>query len=243
MAVNAADGSVIFDELVFAEAGTYLFTITEQAGELGGVTYSDRVYIATVVVTDDGNGQLEAEVIYTYNDEVVELPLFVNVYQSAGVTLELEAAKMLSGRELVEGEFAFQLVDENGNALEATNEADGTIRFRNLEYNQAGMYTYTLSEVVGDVDTVIYDETVYTIVVVVEDDGNGQLQIASVTVDGAEVAVSELVAQTEILFVNVYDRLPATGDRGIGRAVVAMTASLVALVVLLLVANKRRNRA
>ena len=243
MAVNAADGSVIFDELVFAEAGTYLFTITEQAGELGGVTYSDRVYIATVVVTDDGYGQLEAEVIYTYNDEVVELPLFVNVYQSAGVTLELEAAKMLSGRELVEGEFAFQLVDENGNALEATNAADGTIRFQNLEYNQAGMYTYTLSEVVGDVDTVIYDETVYTIVVVVEDDGNGQLQIASVTVNGAEVAVSELVAQTEILFVNVYDRLPATGDRGIGRAVVAMTASLVALVVLLLVANKRRNRA
>lgn len=242
-AVNSADGTVIFDAITYTEAGIYVYTIHEQAGSLGGVTYSDLVYTATVIVTDDGNGNLVAEVSYSLNGEAVETATFVNIYQSATANLTLEATKTLSGRQLLDGEFVFVLTDADGNAIEAVNGADGTIRFLGLEYTEEGIYTYTLSEVLGEDATVIYDETVHTIVVTVVDNGNGQLEIASITVNGEAVDVTDVLVQTGILFVNVYDKLPETGDKGIRILMSAMTISLLSLVVLVFCGVKRRRKA
>ena len=247
-ATNAADGSIRFPEMVYQQAGTYVYTLQEQAGALGGVTYSSRVYTVTVTVTDDLAGNLVAMVAYTFADsngvaQSIAEPLFRNVYMAEAVQLQLNARKHLEGRELVEGEFTFLLTDAEGNVLEAVNDAEGMIRYLGLAFDQAGVYTYTLSELQGEEAYVSYDASVYCIEVIVVDDGAGQLQIASVTVDGQAVAVENRTADTDILFVNRYDQPPATGDIPIHLFVSAMMVSLTALVVLLMAGTKRRGKA
>lgn len=245
---NAADGTIHFPEMIYQQPGTYVYTLQEQAGDLGGVTYSTRIYTVTVTVTDDLAGNLVASVVYTFVDsngaaQNIAEPLFRNVYGAEAVQLQLNAWKHLEGWELAEGAFTFLLTDAEGNVLEAVNDAEGMIRFLGLTYDQAGVYTYTLSEQQGEEAYICYDASVYTIEVTVVDDGAGQLQIASVTVDGQAVAVENLTADTDILFVNRYDQPPATGDIPIRLFVSAMMVSLVALVVLLMAGTKRRGKA
>lgn len=56
-ASNAADGSVAFDGgFTFSQPGTYLFTLSENAGSADGVTYDTATYTATAEVTDNGDG-------------------------------------------------------------------------------------------------------------------------------------------------------------------------------------------
>ena len=61
-ATNDADGNVTFHELTLKQAGTYTFTVSEIAGSEEGVTYDSSQKTVTVIVTDDGNGQLQASV-------------------------------------------------------------------------------------------------------------------------------------------------------------------------------------
>lgn len=75
-AENDAKGGVAFDELTFERAGTYAYEIREVAGDDEDITYDDAVHTVTVTVTDDGEGNLKAEVAYRDG----ESPVFRNTY-------------------------------------------------------------------------------------------------------------------------------------------------------------------
>ena len=79
----------------------------------------------------------------------------------SGVKQDLTFKKELEGRELVEGEFTFNLLDENGNVIQtAKNAADGSITFKDVAFDKAGTYNYSVVEVSGDDAQITYDKSV-----------------------------------------------------------------------------------
>ncbi|WP_247937835.1 Spy0128 family protein [Streptococcus intermedius] len=168
---NAADGRVTFDAIDYAQVGTYHYTIKEKDNGLGGVTYDKKEIKATVKVTDDGNGQLVAQVSYDTTN-----PTFRNTYLAKETTATLEANKVLTGRELKANEFAFDLIGPDGKVVDtAKNAKDGKISFKELTFKTAGTYTYTIKEQAGALGGVKYDTKVIKATVTVTDDGKGQL--------------------------------------------------------------------
>ena len=207
---NTAGGQVTFDVIELSEPGTYVYTITETAGALAGVTYSDLVYTATVTVTDDGIGHLIAKVEYSLGQDTVTEALFTNVYKAQSVEVALKATKALSGRTQEDGEFSFELIDENGGINTATNNEDGVITIETFEFTAAGTYTYTLREVQGDKGGVTYDPKEYEVKIIVTDNyETGKLE-AVVTVDGIPVAADQDGAYDLATFNNSYAADPVT---------------------------------
>ncbi|WP_458863880.1 Spy0128 family protein [Streptococcus suis] len=171
-AKNDKDGNVKFKELTFDKAGTYTYTVTEKNGGTTdkGVTYDGKTITATVTVTDNGSGELSAAV--SYSDETP----FNNTYAVSSTRAELAVKKTLTGRELKEDEFEFVLKNEaNEEVATAKNDKDGNVKFKELTFDKAGTYTYTVTEVVGGDTAIIYDSLKIKVTVVVTDDGEGKL--------------------------------------------------------------------
>ena len=178
---NDVDGKVAFDAIEYTLPGTYTYTITEVKGSLAGVTYDTTEHTAVVTVIDNGNGTMTASVLY---DEKEAIPEFKNTYNAEG-SAKLEVTKVLTGRDLEEGQFSFELKDKDGKVLQTkTNTADGKVSFDAIKYDQddAGKtFTYTITEVIpaNAVDNVkdgyTYDPLVVTATVTVTDDGSGKL--------------------------------------------------------------------
>lgn len=231
-AVNDAEGKIAF-QLTFTEVGTYIYTLNEVAGIKGGITYDETEYTVTVTVTDDLNGQLVAKASVENDAELK----FQNAYAAERVQLTLGADKILAGRPLVDGEFSFLLTDENGKVITVNNDAEGNVEF-DLTFTEAGVYTYTMREAIGNAEYIDYDETAYEVVVTVVDNGNGALVIESVTVNGEAAQTDAL----EIVFHNRYTEPepPKTGDEF--RAVLHMSVILVSVVALIvLVIGKKKQ--
>ena len=194
---NGIGGSIRFSAIEYTKVGTYTYTIAEIAGTLGGVTYDDTVYTVTVEVTDNGRGQLVANVIYPEGGVV-----FGNSYKAKSVEVGLEAVKTLTGRDLNEGEFSFVLKEGNTELETVTNAADGSITFSAIELTQTGTYTYTIAEKAGTLGGVTYDNTVYTVTVEVTDNGKGLLE-ASVTYPEGGVGFTNVYALPEDASVSI----------------------------------------
>ncbi|MBO5461632.1 MAG: VWA domain-containing protein [Ruminococcus sp.] len=198
-AENNADGTFAFDQITFTEAGNYYYTIVEKDTKVEGVTYDlTSSYGVKVVVTDDYAGQLHAETTYYLNDEQMSAVTFNNSYKAASTSIQLGAAKVLNGRDMVAGEFKFILEDEDGNQMYAENTEDGVILFEEISYSEAGTYVYTVYEEEGTLENVTYDDTEYTVTVEVEDDLAGHLT-ATTTIqkDGETVEAVEFVNEYE----------------------------------------------
>ncbi len=167
-AVNAGN-SFTFEALAFDKVGTYTYTVSEVKGDKGGVTYDETVYTVTVTVTDNGEGKLVATV------EGGEAITFTNTYSAAKADVVISGSKVLTGRDIIDGEFTFQLKDADGDVISEAVNAGNAFTFEALTFDQAGVYTYTVSEAKGDKGGVTYDATVYTVTVTVTDNGEGQL--------------------------------------------------------------------
>ena len=167
-AKNAADGTVTFKEIEFATAGDYTYTISEKAGSEKGVTYDTAKHEVKVKVTDNGQGQLVAAV--TGNN-----PTFTNTYKAAKTSETIKATKVLNGKALEAGKYEFELKEGDEVVATATNAADGTVTFKEIEYNEAGKHTYTISEKAGSEAGVTYDTTKHEVTVEVVDNGAGKL--------------------------------------------------------------------
>ena len=167
-AKNAADGTVTFKEIELETAGEYTYTITEKAGSEKGVTYDESTHKVTVNVTDNGQGELVADV----QDNN---PTFTNTYKATPAKEIIKATKVLDGKKLEAGKYEFELKKGEEVVDTATNAADGTVTFKEIEFNEAGDYTYTISEKVGSEKGVDYDKTIHTVTVKVTDNGAGQL--------------------------------------------------------------------
>ena len=167
-AKNAADGTVTFKEIEYNEAGDHTYTISEKAGSEAGVTYDESTHNVTVNVTDNGEGKLVADV----KDNN---PTFTNTYKAAKTSATITAKKVLNGKALEADKYEFELKEGDEVIATAKNAADGTVTFKEIEYNEAGDHTYTISEKAGSEAGVTYDESTHNVTVNVTDNGEGKL--------------------------------------------------------------------
>ena len=205
--VNDAEGNVSLGGIAFMAPGTYKFELSEVVpeGDLEGVTYDGTIHPLTATVTDNGDGTMS--VAWSASSEEI---VFRNSYVAAPASVTLGAAKVLEGAELADGQFAFQMLDRDGEVFrEARNDEGGAVTFPTVEFTQAGTYTYTIVEVDDGQEGVAYDDARHEVVVTVTDDGEGHL---TASVEGAE----------DMAFCNAYAApvgpgpkpLPPAGDDG-----------------------------
>ena len=189
-ATNAADGKVVFPSITYTEAGTHTYTVAEKAGNEENVAYDTTVHTVTVEVTDNGQGKLVSTI--TGNK-----PAFVNKYtaptppptpnpnpqQPTPATAIIQANKVLTGKELKDGQFEFELTYQGNVVDTAKNKADGSVAFKSQSFTSPGKYEYTITEKVGNEAGVTYDKAVHKVTVEVAYDTNGKL-VATVTGNG-----------------------------------------------------------
>lgn len=180
-ATNDKSGNIAFGAITFTKPGKYHYTITE-SGSMAGVTNDSEPKNFTVTVKDNGNGTMTA----TASD----IPGFKNTYTvkstDYSVTTDVSIAKKLEGRALKAGEFTFQLLEGNEVVSEGTNDADGNVTFKSVNYTSAdlGEHAYKVREVTGAARGVTYDESEYAVTVSVTDNHDGTLS-AKASSDGA----------------------------------------------------------
>ena len=164
------NGTVNFDPITYTQAGVYNYTVKEQKGNLGGVTYDEKTYNIKVTVTDNA-GQLEATVEYPDGQEIS------NTYQAASVTKVLKANKALTGANLADDQFTFELVNKATDQVVQTakNKADGTVTFPAETYTEVGNHTYIIREKNDGSKGYTYDDKTVEVTVAVTDNGQGQL--------------------------------------------------------------------
>lgn len=182
--VREGDGTLEFDKLTFDKTGVYTYTVDEQDGTLGGVTYDTTSHTVTITVTEDAASHtLTAKTEYSTENGSEDGIRFDNTYQPQNVLVELAARKRLTGRELKADEFEFELVDKDGKVIDsARNDKDGDIRFKPLTYGRdnngiddCGEHRYVIRERNTGEKNVTYDRTEHHVTVTVGDDLQGNL--------------------------------------------------------------------
>ena len=211
---NAVDGTIAMDKITYDKPGTHTYTLREklpnEAGLSNGITYDKTNYTIKTSVIDNGDGTLKV----THTLEGAELARFENKYNTApnksSVTDQITATKTLTGRDLKEGEFSFELVEGNDVVARGTNAADGKITMDKITYTAAGEHTYMLRETKVDADNgITYSTAAYTIVTTVTDDGNGKLTVKHELQD-VEKAIFENAYSVTPVNSSVTDQITAT---------------------------------
>ena len=211
---NAADGTIAMDKITYDKPGTHTYTLREklpnEAGLSNGITYDKTNYTIKTSVIDNGDGTLKV----THTLEGPETARFENKYNTApnksSVTDQITATKTLTGRDLKEGEFSFELVEGNDVVARGTNAADGKITMDKITYTAAGEHTYILRETKVDADNgITYSTAAYTIVTTVTDDGNGKLTVKHELQD-VEKAIFENAYSVTPVNSSVTDQITAT---------------------------------
>ena len=187
---NNADGKIVMDPVTYTAAGEHTYMLREtKAGTIeNGITYSTAEYTIVTTVQDNGDGTLSVE----HKLQNAKKATFENAYtvtpKSFSVTDQVAATKVLTGRDLKEGEFSFELVEGNDVVATGKNDARGKITMSPIEYAAAGKHTYTLREVPGDANNgITYDGKTYTIETTITDKGDGTLEAKHV-LKGADEA-------------------------------------------------------
>lgn len=248
-----AEGNVELSGIIFEKPGTYSYTIREVDNGLGGVTYDTSVYTATATVTDDQDGTLSvAWEVKAAGGEALDAVTFANSYKAAPTSVSLGAAKRLDGRALKDGEFTFELKDQDGNVVSsAKNDENGAVAFDTISFDEAGTYNYTVIEAAGSDATITYDNTVYNVTITVTDDGNGSLSASVDTGDKDLVFTNKYTKPAEPQKPDDSKPAPAdgtpkavqTGDTTpIIPTVIAVLVSLAAIAAVVVIIMRRRRR-
>ena len=177
---NNADGKIVMDSVTYTAAGehTYMLRETKAGATENGITYSTSEYTIVTIVKDNGDGALSVEHKLQNADEAIFENTYTVAPKSSSVTDQITATKFLTGRDLKEGEFSFELVEGNDVVATGKNDARGKITMSPIEYTAAGKHTYTLREVPGDADNgITYDGKTYTIEPTVTVNGKGELVV------------------------------------------------------------------
>lgn len=174
----------------------FTYTITE-TGSAPGVTNDTSVKTVSFKVTDNGKGELTVERV---GDETKPMFEFTNAYSvtpvDSSVTSQITVSKSLVGRELVEGEFLFELVENGQVVARGTNDAEGNVDMSAVMYTTAGEHDYVLREVGAGTthNGVTFDGKSIAIHTKVVDNGEGSLVVEhALATDDANAA-----------FVNTY---------------------------------------
>lgn len=206
---NDAKGKVDFGKITFTlddlnkalgkkpekREHTFTYTVTE-SGEVAGVTNDvEPSRTVSFTVTDDGEGNLrvsrksDGDVAFTFTNTYNVTPV------ETRVTDQITATKFLTGRDMAEGEFSFELVEGEGKDAKVVatgkNAADGKITMSTIEYTKAGTHTYTLREVKGNAGGITYSDAKFTIETTITDKGDGTLEAKHVLKDDVKAATFE----------------------------------------------------
>ena len=218
---NDADGKVDFGKITFTlddlnkalgekpekREHTFTYTVTE-SGEVAGVTNDAKLSReVSFTVTDNGKGKLDVSRKPDGNAAFT----FTNTYSvkpvETSVTDQITATKVLTGRELKDGEFSFELVEGDKVVAKGTNTADGKITMDAVKYDKPGKHhTYTLREVNGGTTSkgITYSDAKYTIETTITDNGDGTLKAEHVLKDAKDA--------TAATFENAYSVAPTDAD-------------------------------
>lgn len=246
---NFAEGDAAktasFGDVTFTQPGTYIFNVTETneaPAEGSGWTYDGTVKTITVVVTDNSEGALVADVTYGNDVEgaaetdkaVTNAAAFTNSYEAAPVTIGegdvagINVQKTLTGRDWQEGDsFEFALKaqngapmpeDEDGDTVTITNASNPkSASFGSITYNTEGTYTYTVMESVPDdadkIGGVTYDAHTVTVTVTVTDTNHDGKLEASVSYDNKDgLTEADQTTDSAAAFTNSYGIVPGTEE-------------------------------
>ena len=189
---NDAEGKVDFGKIAFTlddlnnalgekpekREHTFTYTVTE-SGEVAGVTNDAKLSReVSFTVTDDDKGNLivsrkpDGDVAFTFTNTYNVTPV------ETSVTDQITANKVLTGRELKEGEFSFELVEGDKVVATGTNNAEGKITMGAVKYTKPSKHTYTLREIKGGTTSkgITYSDAKYTIETTITDNGDGTLK-------------------------------------------------------------------
>ena len=204
---NDASGNVTFEKITYTQPGDHTYTVREVNNGLGGVTYDDQAYTVRTRIIDQGNGKLKAEhqAVVQMDNEFAPIEgneiTFNNKYEAKGTTASIGAVKRLTGKDLKDGQFTFQLKDENGKVIdEAKNDKAGAISFKALEFDKAGTYKYTISEVNDKQKEIKYDTSEKTVTITVKDSGDGYLQ-------------AQVESEKQLIFTNTFEAAGGSGTK------------------------------
>ena len=162
--VTNKSGKVTFDAISYTAEGEHTYTVKEVKGDNATIAYDASEKQVTVKVTRDGDA-LQAEVVYP------ESKTFTNAFTPNATTATIELTKELTGRDLVDGEFSFELY-EGANKLQTVTNKSGKVTFDAISYTAEGEHTYTVKEVKGDNATIAYDASEKQVTVKVTRDGD-----------------------------------------------------------------------
>ena len=206
--LDKGKAAINFGKITYAEPGEYTYEVREVKGDAGGITYSKNVATFKVTVTVNAKGELKADV-----EKISGETEFKNTYSVKPVEDQITATKVLTGRDLKEGEFSFELVEGDKVVAKGTNAADGTIAMDKITYDKPGTHTYTLREKLpneaGLSNGITYDKTNYTIKTSVIDNGDGTLKVTH-TLEGPETARFENKYNTAPNKSSITDQITAT---------------------------------
>lgn len=190
---NDSNGLVSFSAINYSldDAGKeFKYVIKEDLGNIPGITYDTHEEKITVKVSDKGDGTLQITA-----DKATETSpaTFTNVYKAEGTFTFTALKAFKEGSKLPSGKTFSFVLKEDGKVIETISvNGTGSVSFKPLKYavNPAngeyavGEHTYTIEEVIPAGATaennytyqgITYDNNVYTVKLVVEDDGNGNL--------------------------------------------------------------------
>lgn len=182
---------------------TFAYTVTETGSAPGVTNDANATRKVSYTVTDDGAGHLSVK---REGDDGAAFT-FTNTYSvtptDSSVTDQVKTVKRLTGRDLVAGEFTFELLEDGAAVASGTNDVNGNVTLSPIRYEAPGTHTYTLREAcpnaLGLYKGVTYDGTTYTVVTTVSDNGDGTL-----------TATHKLEGTTESAgFTNKYHAMPA----------------------------------
>ena len=162
--VTNKSGKVTFESISYTAEGEHTYTVKEVKGDNATIAYDASEKQVTVKVTRDGDA-LKAEVIYP------ESKTFTNAFTPNATTATIELTKELTGRDLVDGEFSFELY-EGANKLQTVTNKSGKVSFDAISYTAEGEHTYTVKEVKGTTPGITYDTAEKQVTVQVTKDGD-----------------------------------------------------------------------
>ena len=170
---NDATGKIVFSNLVLNQPGTYHYRVTEVPGNDSDVVYDKLQADVTVQVareTTDGREKLVAKVVYP--DDVIFNNKLVTPAK-AKIQFSKELSKSGVNQALTANEFQFVLKDSAGHVVETVgNTADGHVNFSELTFDKVGTYNYTVEEVAGKDDAIVYDTMKAAVSITVTRDGD-----------------------------------------------------------------------
>ena len=224
---NDGNGNVDFGNITFSldlltdvtpdadgsRSKTFEYKVTESGSAPGVTNDTDETKTFKITLKDDGNGKLTAtsdpaegpKFTFTNTYTVGELP--------SSITDQIKVDKDLTGRDLRDGEFSFELLEGGEVIAIGSNDAKGKVTFSRITYTEPGTHTYTVREVKGSAGGVTYDDQLYTVYTTISDNGDGTLkakhqkhQVIAMITDNEAVPAEK----NAITFSNKYKAAPTS---------------------------------